>query len=66
MSDKRDIVGEYQQFCKKNCLAETMRTASYFAEHHLNKETKVNGQRIAKLYSYIQTGRDTRRRFRDV
>lgn len=52
--DKRDIILEYQQWCNRNYLAEVMSTASYFAELYLNKETKINNQRIAKLYEYVE------------
>lgn len=52
--DKRDIILEYQQWCNRCCYAEVMSTASWFAELYLNKETKINGQRIAKLYAYVE------------
>lgn len=52
---KKDVVSEYQEFCKRNLLTENMASASYYAEMYLNKETKANSQRIAKLYSYIDS-----------
>ena len=53
--DKRDIVAEYQKFCERERLVESMATASFFAECHLNKETKINAKRIATLYGYIES-----------
>lgn len=54
--DRRNIVTEYQQFCKRNCLVEDMSTASFFTERYLKKETKINSQRIATLYAYVEGG----------
>lgn len=58
MADKRNIVNEYQQFCFNNRLVESYETASYFAELYLNKETKINGRRIASLYAYIDSKKE--------
>jgi hypothetical protein len=55
MKDKRNIVEEYQQFCFNNRFVENSASASMFAEIYLNKDTKVNSQRIAMLYAYIET-----------
>lgn len=51
--DKRDIIAEYKQFCQRNCLVESVETASFFAERYLNKATKINSQRIVTLYNYV-------------
>lgn len=52
-SDKRDVIKEFQDFCYRGRYVEDMTTASYFCELYLNKETKINGQRITRIYEYI-------------
>lgn len=52
LKDKRDICKEFMDFCHKNFLVENETSASYFAEKHLNKETKINAERISKLYAF--------------
>ena len=50
---KRDIVEEYRRFCDLNKLVEDLGSANFFAEHYLNKETKINGLRIKQLFQYV-------------
>lgn len=52
--DKRDVVSEYQQFCKTERLVESLSTASFWCEMYLRKDTNINQQRIAKIYEYIE------------
>lgn len=54
MADKRDVVSEYQKFCENQRLVEDILTASFWCETHLRKNTKINQQRIAKIYEYIE------------
>lgn len=49
----RDIVEEYRRFCDVNKLVEDLGSANFFAEHYLNKETKINGLRIQQLFQYV-------------
>lgn len=52
--DKRDVVSEYQKFCENQRLVEDISTASFWCEMYLRKDTKINQQRIAKIYEYIE------------
>lgn len=54
MQDKRDVLKEFMTFCHNNFLVENSNSASFFAEKNLNKETKINGVRIKKLYAYAE------------
>ena len=53
--DKRDVVNEYQQFCQRERLVESLSTASFWCEMYLKRDTKINQQRIAKIYEYIES-----------
>ena len=53
--DKRDVVTEYQQYCRRERLVESLSTASFWCETYLKRDTKINQQRIAKIYDYIQS-----------
>ena len=53
--DKRDVVKEYQEFCRRERLVESLSTASFWCEMYLKRDTKINGQRIAKIYEYIES-----------
>ena len=54
LKDKRNVILEYQEFCKKEHLAESPSTASFWCETHLKKDTKINQQRIAEILKYIE------------
>ena len=53
--DKRDVVTEYQQYCRRERLVESLSTASFWCETYLKRDTKINQQRIANIYDYIQS-----------
>lgn len=53
--DKRDVVKEYQEYCRRCCLVESISTASYWCEIYLRRDTKINQQRIAQIYEYIES-----------
>jgi len=53
--DKRDVVYEYQEFCRREHLVESLSTASFWCEMYLRRDTKINQQRIAKIYKYIES-----------
>ena len=55
MNTKRDVVKEYQEYCRRCCLVESVSTASYWCEEYLKKDTKINQQRIAQIYEYIES-----------
>lgn len=52
--DKRDVVKEYQLFCEQERLVESSTTASFWCELYLKRDTKINQQRISKIYEYIE------------
>ena len=53
--DKRDVVKEYQEFCRRERLVESLSTASFWCEMYLKRETKIKQQRIAKIDEYIES-----------
>lgn len=53
--DKRDVVKEYQEFCRRERLVESLSTASFWCEMYLRRDTKINQQRIAQIYDYIES-----------
>lgn len=53
--DKRDVVKEYQEFCRRERLVESLSTASFWCEMYLRRDTKINQQRIAQIYEYIES-----------
>lgn len=52
--DKRDVVQEYQDYCRRSGLVEDVSTASFWCEIYLRRDTKINKQRITKIYDYIE------------
>lgn len=52
--DKRDVVKEYQEFCRRERLVESLSTASFWCEMYLKRDTKINQQRIVQIYEYIE------------
>lgn len=55
VKDKRDVVKEYQEFCERNRLVESVSTASFWCEMYLKRDTKINLYRIKKIYEYIES-----------
>ena len=53
--DKRDVVKEYQEFCRRERLVESLSTASFWCEMYLRRDTKINQQRITQIYDYIES-----------
>ena len=53
--DKRDVIKEYQEFYRRERLVESSSTASFWCEMYLKRDTKINQQRIAKIYEYIES-----------
>ena len=55
VKDKRDVVKEYQEFCERNRLVESVSTASFWCEMYLKRDTKINLYRLEKIYEYIES-----------